>query len=207
MMIQSVNAAWTGISLSIDEIESDWLFETSQRVSDTTRLNLHFEEKTASGIGVGANIGRLTTRISNAIGPRNTEKFDASYVGLYLRYPLAFGEHFVLHNKLEFQFHSGFSTEITTTDVTSSDQIAWRDASYQIGLSARMAGFRIMPFAVVSGVSGDIERENSTDTFENETTLSSGLSIDLFVDPTSFVQFKFTSGGNESFSLRFAREF
>ncbi len=202
MMMQSGNAAWTGISLSIDEIESEWAFETSQRVSDTTRLNLHFEEKTANGIGVGANIGRLTTRLRNASGPRNTEKFDAAYVGVYIHYPLAFGKHFVLHNRLGFQFHSG-----TTSDITSIDQIEWRDATYQIGLSARLADFRIMPFAVVSSVSGDIERENSTDTFENETALSSGLSMDLFVDSTSFVQFKFTRGGHDSFSLRFAREF
>ncbi len=211
-MIHTADAAWTGTSLSIDEIESDWVFEASQRVSDTTRLNLHFEEKTVSGISVGANIGRLTTRISNAIGPRNTEKFDASYLGVYIRYPLAFGEHFMLHNRLGYQFHSGsiaitMSTNTASTDVTSSDQIEWRDATYQIGLSARMAGFRIMPFAAISDVNGDIERENSTDTFKNETSLSSGLSIDFFVDPTSFVQFRFTSGAKESFSLRFAREF
>lgn len=202
LTIQTTHAAWTGTSFSIDEIESDWLFENNQRISETTRLNLHFEESTRSGISVGANIGRLTTRISNASGPRNTEKFDASYFGIFLRYPFTFGEYFGLHNQLGYQFHSGSASDGTTTD-----QIEWRELNYQLGVSVKLGNLRIMPFATISDVSGDILRESNTETFENEEEVSTGLSLDLFIEPTSFVRLKFTSSGDESFSLRFAREF
>ncbi len=202
MMIQTVNADWSGTSLSIDEIESDWLFESNQRVSDTTRLNLHFEEKTRSGIGVGANIGRQTTRISNSSGPKNTEKFNASYVGVFLRYPFSFGDYFALHNQIGYRYHSG-----SVIDDTTTDRIDWREISYQIGLSAMFSQIRLMPFAVISNISGDIQRDSSTETFENSEDVSTGLSIDLFVDPTSFVRFKFAASGDKLFSLRFAREF
>lgn len=202
LVIQTANAAWTGISFSIDEIKSDWLFENSRRVSDTTRLNLHVEEKTRNGIGIGANIGRLTTRISNTSGPKNTEKFDASYVGVYVRYPLPIGEYFALHNQLGYQFHSG-----STNEEISTDQIEWRDINYQIGLSAKFGNLRVMPFATISDVSGDIDRDASTDTFENQEEVTTGLSLDMFLDPTSFVRFKFAGSGDEIFSLRFAREF
>lgn len=202
LVTQSANAAWTGISFSIDEIESDWLFESSRLVSDTTRLNLHFEEKTESGIGIGANIGRLTTRLSNTSGSKNTEKFDASYVGVYVRYPLSIGQHFALHNQLGYQFHSG-----SVNEGVFPDQIEWRDINYQIGLSAKFGNLRVMPFATISDVSGDVDREASTDTFENKEEVSTGLSLDMFLDPTSFVRLKIGSSGDEIFSLRFAREF
>lgn len=193
---------WTGISLSIDEIEDDWVFEDATRVSDTTRLNLHFEEKTSKGIRVGANIGRLTTRISNRSGPRETEKFDAGYIGLYLAYPLYLSEQLVWLNQAEYRYHSG-----SGTDPSTDDQISWREASYLTGVSYRIGDLRIMPFAVASDISGDLEREQSTDTFENDEAISTGLSLDLFVDRTSFVRLQFSRGSGQSFSLRFAREF
>ncbi|MCP4432612.1 MAG: hypothetical protein GY806_16690 [Gammaproteobacteria bacterium] len=195
-------AAWTGISLSIDEIENDWAFADNIRLADTTRLNLHFEEKTRNGIHVGANIGQLTTRIRNKSGPADTEKFDASHIGIYLGYPVSLGEHFVIHNQMGYQFHSGSSSAPTT-----DEQISWREASYLFGISYRFSDLRIMPFLVASDISGDLERADETDTFENDEAISTGLSFDIFVDSTSFVRLKFSSGTGQSFSLRFAREF
>lgn len=197
-------SAWTGISLSIDEIESDWDFERITRVSDTTRLNLHVEEKTSKGLRVGANIGRLTTRISNISGSRNTEKFDASYIGVYIAYPLEITESLSLYNKIGFQYHAGSTID---ADADEDEQISWRDAEYIIGLSYRIGDFRIMPFAGINDISGDIEREASTDTFENSDSVSSGINLDLFIDSSSFVRFKFSDGAYRAFSLRFAREF
>ncbi len=199
----AVCADWTGISASIDEIESDWIFENNQRSANTTRLNLQFEERTHSGLGVGANIGRLTTRISNVNGPRNTVKFDASYFGIYLRYPLQLGEYFTLHSKFGYQFHSGSGTDNDTND----DEIEWREVGFEIGLSGRFENFRITPFMLYSDVDGDISDDMGTDSFENEENVSAGLSLDLFLDPTSFVRLRFTSGEQDSTALVFAREF
>jgi hypothetical protein len=202
LVLPAANASWSGMSLSIDEIENDWVFENTTRLADTTRLNLHFEEKTANGMLVGANIGRLTTRISNKSGARNTEKFDASYIGIYLGYPVSLSNHFRLHNQLGYQYHSGSASALL-----NDDSIAWRDASFLIGISYRFKDIRIMPFAVASDISGDVEREAGTDTFENDKTLSTGVSVDLFVDSSSFIRLQFSSGSGQSFSLRFAREF
>lgn len=198
----AANAAWSGLSLSIDEIEDDWVFENAIRIADTTRLNLHFEEKTRNGMLVGANIGRLTTRISNKTGLRDTEKFNASYIGIYLGYPVLLSENSAIHNQLGYQYHSGSGATLL-----NEDNITWRDASFLIGVSYRFKDIRIMPFAVVSDISGDLEGEAGTDTFENDEALSTGVSFDLFVDSSSFVRLKFSSGSGQSFSLRFAREF
>ena len=202
LVLPAANASWSGISLSIDEIKNDWVFENNTRVVDTTRLNLQFEEKTANGMLVGANIGRLTTRISNKTGARDTEKFDASYLGIYLGYPVSLSKQFSIHNQLGYQYHSG-----SRYTLLNDDRITWRDASFMIGMSYRFKDVRIMPFAVVNDISGDLEREAGTDTFENDERLSTGVSVDVFVDSSSFVRLQLSSGSGQSFSLRFAREF
>ena len=202
LVFPTANAAWSGLSLSIDEIENDWVFEAGIRMADTTRLNLHFEEKTRNGMLVGANIGRLTTRISNKTGLRDTDKFDASYIGIYLGYPVLLSEDFVIHNQFGLQYHSGSGSTLS-----NNDSIAWREASFLIGISYRFKDIRIMPFAVVGDINGDLEGAQGTDTFENDEVLSTGVSVDLFVDSSSFVRLKFSSGSEQSFSLRFAREY
>ena len=192
-----------GLSASIEEIESDWVFENNERSATTTRLNLQYEERTLSGLGVGANFGHLTTRVSNVSGPRDTVKFDASYFGVYLRYPIQLGEYFTLQNKLGYQYHSGSGNEEDVKD----DDIDWREVDVELGLSGRFGNFRVTPFARFSDVDGDISDDTGTNSFENEENVSTGLSLDIFLDPTSFVRFRFTSGGQDSASLFFAREF
>lgn len=202
LVLQAAHAAWSGMSLSIDEVENDWVFENNTRLADTTRLNLHFEEKTRNGMLVGANIGRLTTRISNKTGARDTVKFDAGYIGIYLGYPVSLSEHFVIHNQFGYQYHSGSGSTLL-----NDDSITWRDASLMAGISYRFKDIRIMPFAAASDISGDLEREEGTDTFKNDEALSTGVSVDLFVDSSSFVRLQYSHGSGQSFSLRFAREF
>ena len=201
-----VNAAWTGISVSIEELESDWIFENNDRNANLTRLNMNFEEKAASELRVGANIGRMTTRISNNDGPRNTKKFDASYFGVYIRYPLSLGDHFTLQNKLTYQYHSGSET-IGDNDDDSEDEIDWREISYELGLSAMFSSLRLTPFAIYSDVDGDISGDSGTNSFESDEEISAGLNVDFFLDPTSFVRLRFTTGDYDSASLVFAREF
>ncbi len=92
LVMPDVHAAWSGISASINEVESVWLFEGSERNTSITRLNIYLEERTSYGLGVGANLGQSTTRLSNTSGPRNTLKFDANHLGVYLHYPMQLGE-------------------------------------------------------------------------------------------------------------------
>lgn len=196
------NAEWSGVSVSISEVDSDWLFENNRRNADISRLDLQFEEKTSSGLGVGANIGQITTRVSNLNGPRNTLKFDGSYFGIYLRYPIPMGEIFSLQSKLSYQYHSA-----TQIDSDISNEIETREISVELGLSGRFGNLRITPFAIYSDVSGDISGDTGTEIFENEESVSSGISFDIFVERDGYIRLRLTSGEQESASFSFARGF
>ncbi len=202
LVIPNVYAVWTGISASINEVESVWLFESSERNASITRLNMHLEERTSYGLGVGANIGQLTARLSNISGPQNTVKFDASYFGVYLRYPVPLGEHFLLQSRLGYQYNSG--TQYGSDD---EDAIEWREFDFELGFAARFGNVRVTPFVVYSNVSGDISGDTGTDTFENDEGVSAGLSFDLFVEPTGFMRLRLTRGEQDAAALIFAREF
>lgn len=196
------NAEWSGVSVSISEVDSDWFFENDRRNADISRLDLQFEEKTSSGLGVGANIGQVTTRVSNLSGPLNTVKFDGSYFGIYLRYPIPMGEVFSLHSKLSFQYHSA-----TQIDSGVNNEIEAREIGAELGLSGKFGNFRITPFAIYSNVSGDISGDAGTEIFENEESVSSGISFDIFVERGGYIRLRLTSGDQNSASLSFAREF
>ena len=200
----TLKADWSGISASIEELESDWIFENNGRSARVSRLNLNFEEKTSGGLRVGANLGRLSARISNNDGPRETQKFDASYFGVYLRYPVPLGDHFALQSKLTYQYHSGSESSV---DDEEDAEIDWREISFELGLSAKLANLRITPFAIYSDVSGDISGNTGTDSFESDAETSGGVSIDIFLEPTSFIRLRLTAGDYDSASLIFAREF
>lgn len=200
----SAKADWSGISASIEELESDWIFENNDRSAKVSRLNLSFEEKASSELRVGANIGRLSARISNNEGPRNTQKFDASYFGIYLRYPVPLGDYFTLQSKLTYHYHSGSESSI---DGEEGAEIDWREISFELGLSAKLANLRITPFAIYSDVSGDISDVTGTDSFETDEEVSGGANIDFFLEPTSFIRLRLTKGDTDSASLIFAREF
>lgn len=201
----TINADWSGISASIEELDSDWIFENNDRSAKVSRLNLNFEEKTSGELRVGANLGRLSASISNNEGPRDTQKFDASYFGIYLRYPVPLGEYFALQSKLSYQYHTGSESGIEEDEENA--EIDWREFSFELGLSAKLANIRITPFAIYSDVSGDIVGDSGTDSFESDEEISSGISIDLFLEPTSFIRLRLTTGDYESASLVFAREF
>lgn len=201
----TVSADWAGISASIEEFKSDWIFENNDRNARVSRLNLNFEEKASSELRVGANIGRLSTSVSNNSGPRNTQKFDASYFGIYLRYPVPLGDYFALQNKLMYQYHSG--SEFRVDDGEEGDDIDWREISFELGLSAKLANIRITPFAILSDVSGDIIGDSGTSSFESKEDVSRGVNVDIFLDPTSFIRLRLSSGDYDSASLVFAREF
>ncbi|MDH5354587.1 MAG: hypothetical protein OEY09_09105 [Gammaproteobacteria bacterium] len=195
-------AEWSGVSLSLNEVNSDWLFESGRRNAEISRLDLQFEEKTPSGLGVGANIGQITTRVSDLNGPRNTRKFDGSYLGVYLRYPVPLGEFFSLHSKLAYQYHSA-----TQIDSSVYNQIETRDIGVELGLSGRFSNLRVTAFAAYNDVSGDISGDTGTEIFENEESVSSGISFDLFVESSGYIRLRMTRGEQDSASLSFAREF
>lgn len=200
----TVQADWSSLSVSVEEVESDWFFENNSRRSRITRLNLNFEEKTSAELRVGANMGRVSARLSNTIGPRETQRFDASYFGVYLRYPLPLGEYFALHSKMTYQYHSGSENSI---EDDAEDKIDWREFSLELGLSARLGNFRVTPYAIYSDVSGEIVGESATDAFESDNDISGGVNLDLFLEPTSYVRLRLSTGDSEEVSLIFAREF
>ncbi|MCP4493560.1 MAG: hypothetical protein GY820_40595 [Gammaproteobacteria bacterium] len=202
LAVSTGHADWAGLSASITEIESVWMLENSERNANITRLNLHLEERTSYGLGVGANLGQLTARLSNINSPLNTVKFDANYFGVYLRYPVQLGEHFALQGRLGYQYHSG-----TQYDTDAGDTIAWREVDFELGLASSFDIVRITPFIVYSDVSGDISSDTGTDTFSSGEAFSAGLSLDLFVEPTGFVRLRLTRGEQDAIAVVFAREY
>lgn len=196
------NAEWSGVSVSISEVDSDWLFENTRRNAVISRLDLQFEEKTSSGLGVGVNIGQATTRISNHSGPRDTIKFDGRYFGIYLRHSIPMGEILSLQSKLTYQYHSAVQID---SDI--SNEIETREIGVELGLSGRIGNLRITPFVIYRDVRGDISGDPGTEVFENEASASTGINFDLFVEHDGYIRLRLTSGEQESVSLSFARGF
>ena len=62
-------------------------------------------------------------------------------------------------------------------------------------------------FAIYSDVSGDISGDTGTEIFENEESVSSGISFDIFVERDGYIRLRLTSGDQESASFSFARGF
>jgi len=195
-------AAWSGVSLSLDEVEADWIFDGAPRRTETTRIGLRYTETAASGLVVGARVGRLTSRLGPGPGVPLTEKYDAGFLGLSLHYPVRFGEHLRFYGELAYQYHSG-----DRIDLAASERIEWRDFSIELGLSGEFGGVRVTPFAVYSDSEGDISGEPGTRGFSSRETVSAGLELDWFVEQGGLIRLRLLDGAEQSAGLGLVREF
>ena len=195
-------AEWTGVSVSIEDYSAVWIFPTGQHTSDINRLTLNLEEKTANDLRVGINIGLVSLRISENVSPSNTQKFNVSSLGLYLRLPLRLSEIFSLQGQFSYRFNSG-SDSIDT----DSSLIEWYETRLELGFSGQWQTLRFTPFIAYQIVDGDITDSEGTELFEPIDQISSGIRFDYFVDPTAYIRFQVSSGAREGFYLVFAREY
>ena len=194
-------AEYSGVALILSESESDWQFEGRQRTAKVSQIGLQVEDKTRSGLAIGAGIGRFGVLVSHKQSPYNTEKFDASYIGLHLRQPLRINQSLSFQGILSYRYN-------TTSDKDEADGgIDWGEAHLRAELLLRYQAFRGVAFTSVRHVSGDITRITETEVFDAVERVSSGLSLDYFVEPSAYIRVEFSTGDVEGATLSFVRDY
>lgn len=196
------SAYWTGISAFVGQSESDWLLDGTLRQADITHFGLSIEEKTQVGLSIGARAGQISLRLKDLPISAQAEKFNAQFLSLYLRWPLPLTETLKLHTHFNYQFNLG-----DISDGSEDTDIEWSEVTINIGISLQLGRISIRPFIEFRSIDGDITSDNSTRVFELESQNSSGLIVDLYVEPTAFIRLMASSGESRAMMLSFVREY
>ena len=198
----SASAEWTGVTLDLSNLDSDWDFRGETRESRNSQLQFSIEERTASGLAIGVAIGYFDMRLVSP-SDADTLKFDGQYFGIYLRHDYAMTDSLSLHSGLGFKYASG-SESGSSEDAAEVD---WTETDVEIGIGIRVANLRIMPFAAWSDVDGDISDDNGTSVFSLEQPDTQGIRFDLYVEQTAFVRIELVTGSRTGGTLVFARRY
>jgi hypothetical protein len=196
-----VKAEWTGVSFEIGNTKSDWEFSEGTRETKITSIALQVEERTASGLSVGAGIGYMTMRVDGN-SEVETKKFDGEYLEIYLRHEFAISESFSLEALMDYGFYSG--DESTSSD---RDDLSWNQLGFEIGASFQHANIRITPFASYTDIDGDISGDDPTEVFSLEDEIGYGLRLDFFTESTAFISLKLQTGSHNGGYLTFVRRY
>lgn len=196
-------ASWTGISVKLANIDSDWAFGSETREAQSSELSFQIEERTDSNLSVGAEIGYFDMRVvPKRNSPAQTVKFDGQYLGVYLRQPVRFNDWLSMHGSLGIRYSTGNESGAGEGEA----EIDWTSSLFELGLSLRYANFRFTPYAVYQDIDGDISGDG-TDTFEMDEDLIQGIRIDYFTEDTAFIRFDFTTGGTVGGYINFVRRY
>ena len=193
-------AEWTGISVDIGETTTDLQFETAQRTMRSDNLSLRIEEKTATNLRVGFNLGVSNIRTANLLPPGNAQKFDGGHLGFYLRYPQQLGGHMPFEGLFSYRYNSA-----SDSNNSLQSEIEWRETRVQLGLGVKFGALHVTPFIVYRDINGDISNDGSTELFDSVDRKSRGISFDIFVEPTAYIRFQLSRGDEEGGYLTFAR--
>jgi hypothetical protein len=196
------NADWSGISLTIGDTDVGWKFRDENREAQISEISIQIEDRTDSGLAVGASIGYVDLRLV-ADTDIATRKFDGQFVGIYLRQDYAVTDKLSLHGIFGFRYASGNESG----DVDINSDISWSETGLELGIGYRIVNLRIMPFAAWSNLDGDISDEDGTRIFELEDPLTQGIRFDLYVEQTAFVRLEFVDGSRRGGYLVFARRY
>ena len=190
-----------GVSLDIASYKSDWQFDSGVREARITSISFQLEEKLEAGLTVGGGIGYFDMNVrgnSNA----SSQDFDGQYGEIYLHHPFPVSERISIHGAFTFRYYSG-----NGNNGDQREDIDWSEVNLQIGVGVRFAHLRVTPFAAFYNVDGDISDDNSTGSFENDDSVSQGVSLDYFVDDIAFIRLEirsgYQSGGRISFERRY----
>ena len=203
LLLQASAAAaeWTGVSMTFGRYDSDWAFSGETREATISEIDFRIEERTATGLAVGAKIGYMDLRVAGG-RDTDTQKFDGQYVGIYLRQDYQFGEALSLHGNLDLSYHNG--DESGSSDDRA--EIDWTQVGFEIGLGIRSANLRIMPFARIADIDGDISN-GGTSGFELDQSESVGIRFDIFTERTAFIRLEAVTGANEGGYVTFVRRY
>jgi len=197
-------ASWTGISARLANVDSDWAFRSETREAQVSELSFQIEERTATNLTVGAEIGYFDMRVippSDSLA--ETLKFDGQYLGIYLRQPVRLNDWLSLHGSLGMRYSSGSESGSSDDDEAEID---WTSTLFELGLSLRYSNFRITPYVIFHDIDGDIS-DDGTHVFEMDEDTSQGIRVDFFTDDTAFIQFDFTTGGSVGGYINFVRRY
>lgn len=200
----SSSADWTGISFEIGNYDSDWEFKRDTREAQISEISFQIEERTDSGLAVGASIGYVDLRaVAASDSTAQTLKFDGEFISVYLRQPVNFNEHVSFIGSFSFRYSSASESGDDEDDPAEVD---WTESALELGLSFRVGNIRIMPYAAYRDIDGDIS-DDGTDVFEAEEAMLQGLRLDYFVEDSAFIRFEFVRGGKEGGYLTFVRRY
>ena len=191
----------TGVALDIANYESDWQFDSGVREARITSISFQLEEKLEAGLTVGGGIGYFDMRVrgdSNA----SSQDFDGQYLEIYLNHPFPVSERISIHGAFAFRYYSG-----NGNNGGERADIDWSEVNLQIGVGVRFAHLRVTPFAAYYNVDGDISDDNSSGSFENDDSVSQGVSLDYFVDDIAFIRLEFRSGYQSGGRISFERRY
>jgi len=196
------NADWSGISLKIGDTDADWKFRDENREAQVSEISFQIEDRTNSGLAVGANIGYMDLRLV-ADTDIATRKFDGQFFGIYLRQDYSITDSLSLHGMFGFRYASGNESG----DPNINSDISWSETGIEFGVGFRFVNLRIMPFVAWSNVDGDISDDEGTKIFELEDPLTQGIRFDLYVEQTAFVRLEFVDGSRRGGYLVFVRRY
>lgn len=194
-------AEWTGVSVTFGRYDSDWAFNGETREARINEIDFRIEERTASGLAVGAMIGYVDLRVAGG-RTSETQKFDGQYFGIYLRQDYGINDLLSLHGELDLRYYNG--NESGSSD--DKADIDWTDVGFEIGLGIRTANLRIMPFARLSDVDGDISN-GGTRSFELDQADSVGVRFDIYTEQTAFIRIEVVAGADEGGYITFVRRY
>lgn len=196
-------ADWTGVSVEIANLESDWKFDSAVREAQIDSIDLRIEEKTLTGLSVGFGIGYFSMRLLGD-GVTDSSKFDGEYLSIYLRQHIPVSKAFSLFGAMSYRYNTGNENK---DDIDERADIDWSETNFQVGASARIANFRISPFVAYYDIDGDVSDDNGTGAFEMDDPASHGIRFDYYLEDTAFIRLVFQSGGQSGGYLTFARRY
>jgi hypothetical protein len=182
-------------------MDSDWEFSDGVSVAKTTSLRLRIEERTESGLSVGAGIAYLSMRVAEE-GSSQSTKFEAENLQIYLRQIFTITESFSFEGLMSYGYYTGRENVIE-----DRDQIEWSQVDVEFGASIRTSNLRITPFASYSSVDGDISGTDAGGTFELEDPFSYGVRFDYFVETTAFLSLRLQTGSQTGGYFSFVRRY
>ena len=193
------SAAWSGVAFELSDTEAEWNFDSVVLDARSTELSFRIEEKTESGLRVGASIGHFNLRLDGEASAENSN-FDGQFLSINLRQPY-YGERFSGIAAMNYRFQTG-----SDDDADNPSDIDWTELEFRLGAGVTFSRIRFLPQLVHRVVDGDVDGRNGSDSFELEEETGLVLRFDYLVDSSAIVRMEFFNSDREGFLLSFARE-
>lgn len=194
--------AWTGISASIGEYDSQWLVDGEIRPVTLTRYGFAVEDSTAIGLRLGASIGEFGLRLKTADGA-SADDYAGEFLSLRLRWPLRLGEMVTLHGDFTYGWQSGHLTDADGRE----HSIGWSSTRVGLGLQLRLGLLGLRPFVAWQRIDGDVDLQGSRRLFEDDGQTLGGVVFDVQIEPSGYLRLTWTSEGRKGLLLSFVRSY